>query len=375
MSEWIKDALSESIQKLVVSSRQVGDGFVHKALDSKNWICEEYEGAWVNGYWPGTMWMMYDITGDEWFKNIANECERKLDANITAYDLLSHDVGFMYMLTCKPNYVLFGNEMSKKRLLFMANLLAGRFNIKGNFIRAWEEYPEEPNDVCGWAIIDCTMNLPLLFWASEETGDPRFAHIAKAHADTVLKCFLREDGSVNHICEFDKFTGEFIRVRSGQGYSSDSAWARGASWAIHGLALVYGYTKDERYLKGAKKAAKYFFEHLPEDCVPYWDLLAPVDKDTPRDASAGANAASGMLEIAKYSFGEEKEYFTGCAEKILKSLWDNYFIHNETAMPLLKGSTIHKPAGYGIDCSVVYADFYFIEALRKLEGREEIYLW
>lgn len=375
MSDWIEQALKESETKLKVSSSKIRAGFVHKAPDCKTWMCDEYTGSWINGYWPGIMWMMYDITKDKHYKDIAVECGNNMDNNVIMYDLLSHDVGFMYMLTCKPNYVLFKDTMSKKRLLFMADLLAGRFNIKGNFIRAWEEYVEEPNDVCGWAIIDGTMNLPLLFWASEESGDPRFLHIAKAHADTVLKYFLRSDGSVNHICEFDKFTGQFIKARSGQGYKADSAWARGASWAIHGLALAYGYTKDERYLEGAKKAAKYFCEHLPDDSVPYWDLLVPVEADTPRDASAGANAASGMLEIAKYTVGEEKIYFTECAINILKSLWENYFIHDKDADPLLRGSTIHKPAGYGINCSVVYADFYFIEALRKLQGRDEIYLW
>ena len=375
MSNWIEQALEESEAKLKVAGGRIGAGFVHKAPDCKKWMCDDYAGSWINGYWPGIIWMLYDMTGNIYYRNIALECINRLDKNVIAYDPLSHDVGFMYMLACKPDYNLFNNEISKKRLLFMADLLAGRFNIKGSFIRAWEEYVEDPHDVCGWAIIDCTMNLPLLFWASEETGDPRFSHIAKAHADTVLKYFIRKDGSVNHICEFDKHTGEFIRVRGGQGYSPDSAWSRGASWAIHGLALVYGYTNDIRYLEGAKEATDFFLEHLPEDNVPYWDMLAPIEPDMPRDASAGANAASGMLEIAKHTEGEEKEYYTNCAVRILKSLWDNYYIHDQAAEPLLKGSTIHKPAGYGINCSVVYADYYFIEALRKLQGRDEIYLW
>lgn len=380
--KWYDEALSACVEKLNVTSDRIGGNFPHWALDCANYDTQEGENGWVAGFWPGILWMMYKHTGLDKYKEYALECERKLDEPIKNFSYeLSHDIGFMWLLASKPPYVLFNDEKSRDRLIFIANLFAGRFNIKGNYIRAWqycskEYYEVNPSkNVNGWAIIDCAMNIPLLFIVSEMTGDPRYAHIGRAHADTIVKHFLREDGSVNHICEFDAETGEFVKVYGGQGYSDKSAWARGASWCIHGLALAYGYTKDKKYLDGAKKAADFFYSSLPEDKVPYWDFRLPEFDGQPRDTSAAACAASGMLEIAKHLEGEEKARYTIMGETMLKALWEKHFIADSSKDPLLNGATVHYPAGYGVDCSVIYADFYFLEGLLKLTDEEEIYNW
>ena len=168
---------------------------------------------WTNGFWGGMMWQLYALTGDELYRETAEELEAKLDAVLMRADGLDHDNGFKWLPTAVADYRLTKNTESRNRALLAANNLAGRFNLAGNFIRAWNDWGED--DHRGWAIIDCMMNLPLLYWASEETKDPRFQQIAVAHANTVQQCFVRDDGSVNHIVEFNPITGEMVRSYGG----------------------------------------------------------------------------------------------------------------------------------------------------------------
>ena len=261
-----------------------------------DWSSKEKVSWWTNGFWGGMMWQLYHATGEELFLENARDTEDKLDLVFMNYNGMDHDGGFRWLPTAVADYRLTGNEQSRNRALIAANALAGRFNPNGRFIRAWNDWGDG-RDTRGWAIIDCMMNLALLYFASEELKDPRFKAIAVAHADTVSKHFIREDGSVRHIVGFDPETGEYLRDYGGQGMGEGSSWTRGQTWALYGFALSYLHTGEERFLTTACKVADRFIERIPENG------LIPVDFDQPaevtwRDDTAAAIAACGLLTLA-----------------------------------------------------------------------------
>jgi len=320
--------------------------------------------AWTSGFWPGLLWLMYEVTGQEHYKAGAWEWDQKLAQRLAEpTEDMHHDVGFQFLPTAVIKYRLTGDRQARSIGLNAANYLAGRFNPAGSFIRAWN------GSHAGWAIVDCLMNLSLLFWAAQESGDPRFRHIAVRHADMSLRYALRPDGSVNHIVSFDPETGEFIESLGGQGYGPDSGWSRGTGWAIYGFANAYKYTGDVNYLNAAKRTAYFFISQLPEDHVPHWDFRTGSRDGEPRDSSAGAIAASGMLEIARHVPAAEREWFQAQADAILRSLTDHYGTWElPKHQAILLHGTGHKPAGSFIDVSLIYGDYFYVEAIAKLAG-------
>lgn len=325
---------------------------------------------WTNGFWGGMMWQLYHATKNEMFRQNAEDNEKKLDLVLMKAQGLDHDNGFKWLPTSVANYQLTGNMDSRNRGLLAANNLAGRFNPVGSFIRAWNDNGD--GNVAGWAIIDCMMNLPLLYWASKEINDPRFAQIAKLHADTVIKNFIREDGSVKHIVEFDTNTGEYVKSYGGQGFKEGSSWTRGQGWAIYGFALSYIHTGDQNYLDAAKKVAKYFISNIPESGLIPVDFCQPGEC-TWEDSTASAIAACGMLEIAKLVTEEEKDLYYSSAIKLLKALDENRCNWDVQTDNILEKCT----AAYHDEMhefSIIYADYYFIEAIWKLTG-EELFIW
>ncbi|MCX7714938.1 MAG: glycoside hydrolase family 88 protein [Clostridia bacterium] len=364
IQNWAKNTQKRIMDKLSITAEQIGPGRPHASKDGI------YDNAdinwWTNGFWPGILWHAYRATKDEKFKNIAEKCEQNLDEVLSGYVHTDHDAGFLWSLSAVANYKLTGNEKSRVRGLIAANYLAGRFNLRGGFIRAW-------NWQKGWAIIDCMMNLPLLYWASDAVDDPRYRYVAMAHADTVLREFFRGDGSVNHIVEFDIHTGEVTSIPQGQGYSPSSAWARGTAWAIYGMALSYMYTKEIRYLDAAKRVAHFFISNMPEDYVAYWDFRVPVDENTPKDSSAAACAASGLLEISRFVQEGEKELYLGNALKILKSLTENYAVFDSSKQEILRAGTAHVPQNQNINVGLIYGDYFYVEAIEKLCGNSALF--
>nr|WP_235949604.1 glycoside hydrolase family 88 protein [Paenibacillus glycinis] len=320
---------------------------------------------WTSGFWPGILWLVYDMTGDARYKDAAWSRDERLERLFLQPNRFSHDVGFQFLPTAVFKYLLTGDEDAKRRALFAANFLAGRYNPRGRFIRAWN------GDRIGWAIADTAMNLSLLFWAAKESGDPRFAHIATAHADTVVREFIREDGSVHHIVRFDPDTGARAEAIGGQGASPDSAWSRGAAWVIYGMANAYRHTGDAAYLLAARRAANFFLAHLPEDDVPHWDFRSGEDPDgePPRDSSACAIAASGLLELADLLPADEGTDYRAAAERMLSSLDEHYATwHLADHEAILLHGTGNKPAGQNVDVSLIYGDYFFVEAVAKLNG-------
>ncbi len=325
---------------------------------------------WTNGFWGGMMWLMYHETGNEKYKEIANFSEEALDQCFQDYYGLHHDVGFMWLPTSVANYKVTKNPKSRKRGMHAANLLAGRFNLAGGFIRAWNDL--EGSDTRGWAIIDCMFNIPLLYWATEETGDPRFQQIAMKHADTTMSAFVRPDGSVNHIVEFDSFHGGVIRDYGGQGYADGSSWTRGQTWALYGFMMSYTHTKKEEYLNTAKRIAHYFMANIPDSGIIPIDFRQPKEPAY-EDSTAAAIAACGLIEIAKAVGLHEKDVYIQAALKLLRALDEsrsNWTTDSDHI--LINGSASYHNKHH--HTSIIYGDYYFMEAIFKLKGND-LYLW
>jgi len=313
---------------------------------------------------------MYYNTGQEKYKNVANISEDKLDAGLQQYYGLHHDVGFMWLPTSVANYKLTKNPESRKRALHAANLLAGRYNPMGEFIRAWNDISGE--DTRGWAIIDCMFNIPLLYWATEETGDPRFMQIALKHADTVMNTFVRPDGSVNHIVEFDPFTGGVIKSYGGQGYGEGSSWTRGQTWGLYGFMMSYIHTGKKEYLDTAKRIAHYFIANIPDNGIIPIDFRQP-NEPAYEDSTAAAIAACGLIEISKAVELHEKELYLKPALKLLKTLDEDRADWTTDCDCILKnGSAAYHAKEH--HQSIIYGDYYFIEAVYKLKGTD-LYFW
>ncbi|WP_053373527.1 glycoside hydrolase family 88 protein [Paenibacillus sp. FJAT-27812] len=356
----IWEQIQRKVDRMIVL---IGDKSPHVAKEDGIYDDQRIDW-WTSGFWPGMLWLLNDMTGKAHYKDAAWSWDERMEQRMLEPNYFDHDVGFQFLPTAVMKHMLTQDEEAARRGLFAANFLAGRFNLAGRFIRAWN------SDKHGWSIIDTSMNLSLLFWATEQSGDPRFEQVARAYADTVLKHFIREDGSVNHIVSFDPSTGENIEVLGGQGYAPNSGWSRGAAWALYGMANTYRHTGDLAYLHAARRVAHFFIAHLPEDHVPHWDFRAGASLvDEPRDTSAGACAASGLLELADSLPDAEGRIYREAAERILLSLYENYGTwENEEHEAILLHGTGHKPAGQNVDVSLIYGDYFFVEAIAKLAG-------
>ncbi|MFC4810875.1 glycosyl hydrolase [Paenibacillus sp. GCM10023250] len=364
-TDWIEEAWARTVDKVKRTSGRIGSGYPHASVNGRYTL--EAPDWWTAGFWPGLLWLLHDGSGEASFRQLAEACEGGLDAVLDRYDELDHDMGFIWALTSVARYKRYGAEDSRNRALLAAGQLAGRFNLKGNYIRAWNPWRAN-DDNAGLAIIDCAMNMPLLFWASAETGDPRFRHVAEAHLDTVLREFVRPDGSVYHIVRFDPETGERLERIGGQGFAPESAWSRGTAWALYGLALAYRHTGRTAYLDGAKRVAHFFVAHLPADHVPHWDFRLPDGVERFRDTSAGACAACGLLLLADCEPAHGAPY-RAAGVRILESLYRSYGAWDDDGEEgLIRGGTSHYPERKHVDVPLVYGDYFFIEGLARLRG-------
>ena len=325
---------------------------------------------WTNGFWGGMMWQLYRTAGYELYKEIAVETEEKLDRNLLDHAGMDHDSGFKWLPTSGARYLLEKNPESYNRMLLAADNLAGRFNPEGNFIKAWND--GGTGEKAGWAIIDCMMNLPLLYKASEFTRDPRYKIIAMKHADTVLKHFVREDGSVKHIVEFNPATGEYMRSYGGQGYKRGSAWTRGQAWAIYGFFLSFLHTGEKKYLEQSIKTADYFIDHIPRSGGIPVDFMQP-ETCSWEDSTAAVIAACGLIEIGKALSEERGKKYEEAAEKLLRFIAENRCNWDSSIDNLVERCT----AAYHDEeheFSIIYGDYFFIEGIWKLTG-QELFIW
>lgn len=322
---------------------------------------------WTEGFWTGMLWLAYELTHGE---NI-REAAEKLDTMLRqrAYDRHytdTHDLGFLYTLSSVAEYKLTGAEEAKKAALEASDLLILRFHEKGQFIQAWGSLDDRDNYRL---IIDCLMNLPLLFWASEATGDSKYSDIAKRHFYTAMACVIRDDFTTYHTFYFDPDTGEKTKGVTRQGYSNDSCWARGQAWGIYGIALAYKYLRDENLLDLYNSVTDCFLSRLPADHIPYWDMIF-TDGDEPRDTSAATIAVCGILEMNKYF---KNDAYIEAAQKMMRALEDGYLTANESN-GILKAGMYSRPDGSEPECNM-WGDYYYLEALMRFNNPEWKSYW
>ncbi len=337
---------------------------------------------WTGGFWPGCLWYVYDHTRQDKWKQAAIKWTESLEAN--QFNTTHHDIGFMMYCSYGNAYRLTHNPKYRSILVQSARSLVTRFNPKVGAIRSWNEFKSWGNGrVYDYpVIIDNMINLELLCFASKVTGDPSYKQVAIKHTETTLKNHFREDGSSYHVVCYDTISGRVLTRETAQGLADNSTWARGQAWAIYGYTMMYRETKDPKFLNAAVKMAKFYLNAptVPADQIPIWDLHAGEpgfkanwDYDEqryippPRDASAAAVISSALLELSTYTKGASKKLFFNKAQGILTSLSSPGYLArpNTNANFLLMHSTGNMPKHSEIDVPIVYADYYYLEALLR----------
>lgn len=366
----VKEALETAVSQSEFALSEFGTRFKH-IFSTNQFYTEAQNNQWTNGFWTGELWLAYEYSGNKKFletamahtKSFRNRAENRVETD-------THDLGFLYSPSCVAAYKLTGDAEARKTALMAADMLLERFHEKGQFLQAWGALNEPGNDRL---IIDCLLNLPLLYWASEETGDPNYKEKADAHIHTALKVLIRPDYSAYHTFFFDPETGEPERGVTHQGYSAESAWSRGQAWGIYGIALSCRYTRKAEYIDLFDHVAGYFLEHLPKNLIPYWDFIFTDGSDEPRDSSSAAIAACGMLEMAKYLDGGKQEFYINAAKRLMKALYDSCAV-KDTAIS--DGQLLHGVYGrktpyndcidHGIDECNLWGDYFYVEGLMRL---------
>ena len=359
---WVENFFKKAEAKLEKTAAQVRDIIPYRVDENGKYHDKRKDipvgGVmwWTNGFYAGMLWLLYEYTHKEIYKTAAKEQEAMLDDAFRQYDRLHHDVGFMWNLAAKPSYILDGDKDSRVRTIMAANILAARANIRGKYIKAWNE----PN----YTIIDCMMNIPLLYWASREIKDDRYRYIAEMHADSTIKHHVRDDGSVVHIAHHYTEKDELIETLAGQGSAVGSSWTRGQSWAVYGFILSYIHTGEQRYLDTAIKVTDYFIKEAQKnDYKIVCDFCQPEDCDY-LDNSAAVCAACGMIEL--YKVTNEDKYLQS-AIKILMALEEDCDFTDSNQSILQNCMEAYSS---GVQLDLIYADFFLVEALLKLLGSD-----
>lgn len=319
---------------------------------------------WTSGFWPGQLWMMYEHTHNPYWMQQARRWQASLEPNKDVR--WTHDLGFMMYDSWGRGYHLTKDPAMRQVLLTTASNLALLFNPKTGTMRSWTWR----KDMYHPTIIDNMMNLELLFWAAREASDKRYYDMAKKHAETTLKNHIRPDFTTYHVVVYDTATGGVSKRKTDQGKADESMWARGQAWGIYGFTMCYRETKDPRFLETAKRLADVFMSRLPADKVPYWDFDAPQNEQEPRDASAAAIAASGLIELGTLAqTPNDRLTYLGHGRTLLKALSKPPYATDNTPVPaLLLHSTGSKPHNSEIDVAINYADYYYMEGLMRLNA-------
>lgn len=358
-----EEALFFSAGQYEMMLKKIPDNAFPRTADPGGKIVTTASESWTSGFYPGVCWYLYEHTGREAFRMEAINKSMLLEKE--KFNTLTHDLGFMLYCSLGNGYRLTGSENFRDILLKGARSLVSRYDPDVGCIRSWEREDKSLYLV----IIDNMMNLELLFWSYEVTRDPLFLIVGIHHADNTLKNHFRDDYSSFHVVDYDPGSGRIKKRQTVQGYADGSAWARGQSWGLYGYTMSYRMTGRKRYLEQAVHIADFFLSHprLPEDRVPYWDYDAPGIPDEPRDASAGAIMASALLELSSYVSSDRKRKFIRNSEMILNTLSGPGFRaeKGENGFFILKHSVGNLPGGTEIDVPLIYADYYYVEALMR----------
>jgi unsaturated chondroitin disaccharide hydrolase len=333
-------------------------GGIYPAMDNTEW---------TNGFWTGMLWLAYELSESSQFRtaaegHVASFDRRQRDRIATDH----HDLGFLYSLSCVAGFKLTGSEQAREAALGAARLLLERYYPGAGIIQAWGDLNDPAQR--GRMIIDCNLNLPLLYWASETSGDTRFRDAANRHIEQAARHIVRADGSTYHTFFFDAENGLPREGKTHQGFADDSCWARGQAWGIAGFPLVARYNGDTRLLELSKVLANYFLNRLPADGICYWDLIFTEGPEE-RDSSAAAVAACGLLELASSLplLDPLRADYERAAAGIVMTLADHYANHDGApGAGLLRHAVYHKPNRIGVDESCIWGDYFYLEALLRL---------
>lgn len=356
---WLENAIQRSEQQLMLAAEQFKDSAKNPRTFEHGKVELVTERDWTSGFFPGSLWYMYELTGNEALKTEAARFTAFVEN--AKYRTNTHDLGFILNCSYGNAYRLTSDEAYKQVMITGANTLMKRYNANIGLIRSWDfgkwQFP---------VIIDNMLNLEYLYVVGTMIGDGRMIDATVSHADKTLIHHYRPDNSCVHVVDYDTITGEVLLKQTHQGYSDASAWARGQAWGLYGYTMMYRFTQKPEYLAQAEKVAAFILNHprLPEDKVPYWDFDAPNIPDEPRDASAAAVIASALLELS--TFVPNSNYFA-TAETMLKHLSSDKYLANvgENGYFILKHSTGNWPKASEIDTPLSYADYYFVEALLR----------
>lgn len=320
--------------------------------------------GWTTSFWPGMQWIAWELTGDEAFRDAALAHAVDFGRRVREErDLDTHDLGFLFTLSCVAPWRLLGDDDARASALAAADHLMTRYLPSAGIIQAWGDLADPAQR--GRTIIDSLMNMPLLTWAAEQTGDRRYSDVVARHTAELRRRILRPDGSTFHTFYWDAETGEPLRGATEQGAFDDSCWARGQAWGIYGFAMNHRATGDAALLEASRTCAEYFLTHLPADDVPYWDLVYGDDADAPRDSSSGAIAVCGLFELAAVD-PDGAERWRAAAERILASLIERYTpARSEDADTVLLHSVYDLPKNVGVDEGTLWGDYFYLEALAR----------
>jgi len=339
------------------------DGLLPRTLDTAGNLVTARSNWWTSGFFPGSLWYLYEHTGDKQFLAAAEEFTSRVEKEKDNKG--THDLGFMINCSFGNGLRLSDNETYKEVMTTGAYSLATRFRPNIGCIQSW-------NSRRGWqcpVIIDNMMNLEFLMWAFRETGDSLFYNICVTHSDTTIKNHFRPDYSSYHVVSYDTVSGRVEVKQTHQGYADESAWARGQVWGLYGYTTMYRDTKLQRYLDQAVNIADFLIGHpnMPEDMIPYWDFNAPDIPDALRDASAGSIMASALIELSGYTDAERSAKYLAVAEKQLRTLSSPEYLsdNGENGNFIIKHGVGHLPGNSEVDVPLTYGDYYYIEALLR----------
>lgn len=331
--------------------------FPRSTLEDGSWKTKD-AGSWASGFFPGCLWYMYEWTSDTVWKSWAEGWTEGMEDE--QYDTGTHDTGFKIFCSYGNGYRLTGNEAYRDVILQGAQSLSRRFNSTVGCIRSW-------NNRTFPVIIDNMMNLEILFWASKNGGEPEWYDMALSHALRTIEDHVRDDGSTYQIVDYNPTTGEIVKKETHQGYTDESTWARGQAWGLYGFTMTYRETDSTIFLETAQRLADYYIENLPEDHVPYWDFNAPNVPNEEKDVSSAAIATSALLELSTLvPNAENKTRYQNAAFEILSSLCsDSYLAEGSNSSGILLHGVGNRNKGTEVDVSLIYADYYFLEAILR----------
>lgn len=331
---------------------------------TKNVLIMGNSVEWTSGFFPGSCWIMYELTREKFWEEKASQYTWFI---ADAASRSQHDLGFMFNNSFGRAYKMTKDDSYKEVLLTAARTLSGRYNEKIGCLQSWGMSERWNFPV----IIDAMMNMELMFKATEMTGDSTYWKMAVSHADKTMKNHFRTDYSSYHVVSYYQSTGEVQCKQTSQGYSDESFWSRGQTWGLYGFTMCYRYTRDAKYLNQAIHIADFLLGLDYNDYIPYWDMACPDIPNTPKDASAGAIMASALLELCRYVDGAKANEYKDFAIKQISNLHDSYSCSYGTNFGFVLDNSVGSyPVNYQISVPTVYADYYYLEALARLRECE-----